>query len=376
MVCFFIFTMDQGIGGHYYSLQTIQKEMPGSRVVVIGYTPPEVYYQNCLFLDLNKLGLLEVLNSASAYSGELEVLHAFDEHSYFFARIISFFKRKKIVLTKCGGKIAGYHPQAEDEVFFTQEDADFYSYRKGARHWVLPNRVSIASLKNRECEVFFEQKSDKVNFLCVARVGGKYKSKILGAIDLVGSLVSKRVDCHLSIIGVPESQSVVDQVRRYVVASNLEVNVSLFLTENFTRDSSRFIHGADIVVGTGRGAMEAMCLGVPTICLVGRDKVPVLVRESNFDRFIYKNFSERVAFDVCPYEESDKIFELIKNSDMRERLRAFYDECARNLFLVDGVCSSYMAVYDKANRESGRFVFDWIANYLYIKYIKWVKFRG
>ncbi|OZS41310.1 hypothetical protein, partial [Photobacterium sanguinicancri] len=53
-VKYLIFSMDQGIGGHFISLDVISRAMVEKpEIICIGYSKPLVEYSNVKFIDLN-----------------------------------------------------------------------------------------------------------------------------------------------------------------------------------------------------------------------------------------------------------------------------------------------------------------------------------
>lgn len=359
---YLIFSMDQGIGGHFISLNVISRAINDDpEVICIGYTKPVVEYANIHFIDLNEVNTITaIFKLKNILENETDLIHCFDEHSYFFGRIVSAFLNIPIVLTKCGGKKPRYYPKVKNLVVFTKEDELIYS-SKGVNCTLIPNRV----VKLNEPKEVIDVGSD-FKVLCIARIGNKYFSKIKQSIELLKFYSDSGISVTLDVIGVIESEDILDKLKEL----SKGYRCTFLTTSKFTQEASRLIVDYDLVVGTGRGVMETF--SYKKLCASANSdlKLPILITNSTFEELFQANFSERAKARISESENEENLLSLINNADYKISIIKDYESIFENYFNVSTAIGSYKMVYHKAVSESWFSLFDFFTNYLYLKYIK------
>jgi len=371
---FFVFTMDQGIGGHYYSLDAISRTFENFKVVIIGYSEPRIDFENAFFIDLKTNGIYQAIQKAKDQVSDCSIYHCFDEHSYFFARIISLIQQVPVVLTKCGGKPLRYYPKATTTVF-SVEDVEHFS-RNNRKVELIPNRIGVLELKQKLPNEIQKEKitsivNDRLCIMCIARIGSRYRAKIESSLEFC-AMMNKDQETCLIIIGSIESPEIIADLKLMASDLGLDKSVSFFTDKNITKDASQYLSLCDLAIGTGRGAMEAMILGKITLCPIATSKLPVLVDQQTFEELFRTNFSGRSSIienEAC--SKKNIMHSLSHDSNVRR----FYRTITKTYFDVEGAKDKYQRIYKSARKESIFSFFDIVANGLYLKYIQRQKLK-
>lgn len=349
-----------GIGGHYYSLKTTAdavSEFSNVFIVSVGTT-------NCpLFSDLpnyhsiiTKQPSIKNIIQLCRFIDEnrIDVIHSFDEHIYLFSRIASLIKGCKIIHTKCGGLLPGrFFPSVDNIVVYSNEDEKYFlshkKFKKARVHFI-PNRVfkinvdyeSISKIKSM-------LPSDLYIFLRISRFSGLHEKSIIASIELIRRLSSLGKPVQLVIIGVIQDKEVYERIK-----SALPDNVFFETRPEYTVNATRLIELADFVIGTGRGAMEAIVHGIPLLSPVKDSETPIFVQPETVQKFLSFNFSERTEL-----EESDlsgnyaKLLDVIDSKEILNDYLTKMSKFSEEYFEIKSALGKYKNLY--ANLPSARF---------------------
>ncbi|MGL6315410.1 hypothetical protein [Vibrio sp. WXL103] len=380
MLVFIAFTMDQGIGGHYYSLKAISEQYDDYKVIIIGHTKPKVNYKNFEYISIKKHGYLGAIRRLQCRVEKSDLMHCFDEHSFAFARVVSMLNKVPIVLTKCGGKPLRYYPSCNAISVFSKEDQRYF-LRQNISTNLIPNRIDIVNLT----EVIAKSSNDVRPFkvssskqgrtaICIARIGSKYQKKIISSIKLSAKLKEKGCLLNVSVVGVLEDRNVLIELEELCISLKVQDRVSFYTSNEITTDAVKWLPFFDFCIGTGRGAMEAICLNVRTLSPVSNLDIPILIDGDSFDSLFSHNFSER---SVSPITESDALEIICNNFNSLDRndARDLYENLSRNYFDLSSVREKYIDLYDKAKLQSFMGIFDIVLNFAYLKYIERQKLK-
>jgi len=372
-VAYFIYTMHTGVGGHYFSLSSIANEIANKIddffVVNIGFDASEVLnkeinrsiYNVKDFLLPNPLTLLHIIKLLK--KEKCNIIHCFDDNSFFYARIASQFLNIPIVLTKCGGPNPKlYYPQSNAVTVFSQEDKQYFNSRDRDVS-LIANRVGSTPFKSSYLQS--SKKSDlsgKV-ILCISRISTAYENKIKQSIIFSRKLREHGITNTLIIIGVIEDPNVYVKLIEFSRFDNI-----MLLTEpTYTTKASEFIHYADLVVGTGRGFMEAALQGKLMLCPDNANKRLAFIDDSNIDLFFSRNFSGRYEadndnftslIDILMNGDTDYKKMIIGYSDSKFSLRVgsekyvqLYLDKPMNKLMIYDLCKHFVFFfYAKANK--------------------------
>ena len=356
-----------GKGGYYYSFRTTVEALSSAAevfIVILGEqaVPPlsnsDIKTYRVAFNGRNlKKTYTEI--KTLVLSERPSVLHAFDPHSYLFCRYIQVFSGIPAFLTKCGGPNPPYYyPGANDLILYSQENLAFFQaqkkYQTAHLHFI-PNRVvPVIEDADRISALREHYKIDEQEavFLRIARFSQHYKESILQAIDLISTLRQKGYRCRLLCIGTIQSQEVFQEIQS--VADKAGDGLSLITENRFTVNAAQLIGVSDVVIGTGRGIMEAASFSKVLLTTLSGARFPVLVREENFEVLFDTNFSPRNA--IASFKEDTElelIAQLVADSGKREQYSRFAAQVFQTYFDINRRVPDFLALYHNAISRKG-----------------------
>ena len=137
----------------------------------------------------------------------------------------------------------------------------------------------------------------------VARVHAAYENSLLQSIEVSKRLNYKGLDVCFVHIGYVQQDKVYDKVKTAVQEANKELGRTIAVTaRDEALDALSYLGMADIVVGTGRAAFEAMLASKPTL-VVGKNGFAGLVSAETVDALAHYNFSGR---NIVRWQDFDK----------------------------------------------------------------------
>lgn len=360
-----------GNGGHNHSLNHISKaieEKAEVKIVSVGLGEPNVLLSNPNYMGKlsfkwwNIWSLNQQLKDLYK-TFKPDVIHCFDGSSALILMAQPFLFGEKIMYTKCGGpnerKMVAQ--VASDVILFSKENYKDHienpRFKKTDIH-LIPNRINAVKTWEVKEQKYIKNTS-KFNFLRVARIGKTYMSSMLQAMNLVEKLnelnISKEI--HLYIIGTVQDETVFNNLNE--IASEKKICCT-FITDEYTKEASKMLYLADAVLGTGRGVMEAMSLGLPTFVPVQGEELPSLLREENFQTFFKTNFSPRGKYqDYNLYNEISISKKLVEDDLFYEESSVFASDIAKEKFILNPqIIHYYLSLYENLIKKPSRaFIF-------------------
>lgn len=346
-------------GGHAYSLGQISSSLYNSSneicILSIGIRESQnfqglpYYYGNIYFNGTNYFrAAREIKNCVSAFSPD--IIHCFDYSCYNVFKSLRLGKQYKFVLNKCGGPNKQDYPIAERVILFSKENQNWFEINakyKKTTFYLIPNRVERVKLEE---QVEVKKTSENIfTFVRIIRIGETYKQSILNSINLIEELNNRGIGVQLYLIGVVQDLEVYKEILRY--SENKKI---IFLTEDkYTKRASKMLYLADAVIATGRGVMEASSLHLPVLSVTNNCRYPVLITESNFERFFEVNFSGRLALSDKELDISN-IERVIMDKKFSNKCGKFMLEKFDILFDVDRAKENYLRVYNDALVDTSR----------------------
>lgn len=295
-----------------------------------------------------------------------EVIHAFDTAGYLFGRLFAGIKKRKIILTKCGGPNPRlYYPLCGDLIVYSHENYEYF--QKYKRPWqrllYLPHRVSDVP-QNRQRITALMKKIDpcRFTFLRVTRIGRIYEETIRRSMHFVSRLNDAGLSTQLIIVGHAQESRVADRLRK---AS--DSHTYIITNDDFTINASSIIDCADAVIGTGRGLMEAACRGRMLFAFAANQEYPVLVTRQNFECFLRANWSMRAycADDqVAPVSE---VLSIIADPSKVDEQKRFAQWLNDQYFNINTAATRLSEVYADVRvelplfRHFADFVMNWFS---------------
>ena len=346
-------------GGHYYSCATLARALSSEEVrtsaLSIGHFAPGGLHHS--LPDALHVGFTGLPTPATWRALEGHVrrlrpthLHAFDLPGALVARLLALRFRLPVVITKPGG-VNEYTPRARDVVAFSGENFEDLARRyKGhdVRLHLIPNRIlpvepdpeRIAALRARLGH-------DRPIILRIARFAPEYLTSIRQTAALARDLSASGQPCHAVIVGGAQAPPVAAEVRALAGP-----DVTVLEEPQFTRNAAALLPVADLVVGTGRGFMEAAVQGRILMTTMAGLRYPLLVDESNFEGLFKTNFSPRNqapgASDAATFEA---VRALLADPAAGERAHAFARTIGRR-FDVREALPTYRALYEGEHRPA------------------------
>lgn len=354
-VVYLIYVAGHGRGGHFYSLlETAEKvgKQIDVTIVSIGVRKSPVLDKfDGNYLHFEDRGLFKTLCALSILAREkgFTTIHAFDTRAFLFARLMSIKENLPLVLTKCGGPNPDrYFPYHSKIVLFSQENKEYFEEKykfQNADFSVIANRVEISRRgqdQSRIDELKSILKPGVPVILRINRIGSTYEKSIKQGINLVKNLAENGVETQLLVIGVVEDQ---DAFERLV--ESVEENVTFVTDERYTVRASELIDIADIVIGTGRGFMEAALLGKTMLSPTENLSLPMLVTKDRIAKVFAKNFSQRYETDLSSEQVLSEIRSLLTGTLDQSELVDVTDFAEEN-FSSAKIFEKYIPVYQNA----------------------------
>jgi glycosyltransferase involved in cell wall biosynthesis len=159
-------------------------------------------------------------------------------------------------------------------------------------------------------------------------------------------------------LGVPQDASVVADVTPFC-----DDTIRVVTEDEYTINASTLVDLADVVVGTGRGLMEAASMAKVLMVPVAGNAYPVLVTPDVFERLYDYNFSVRAVLGDHDEEQTiARMACLLSDDEMRremgKRSRAWYDEH----FAIESVLDKYCLIYKTLTSSSRACPFDFMSH--------------
>lgn len=304
--------------GQYESVEILQLGL--SRISVFSAAKVPVHYELMEAGDTWRSYLKRAV--AAGVATRPTHVQAFDNRSYFFARLIAHAAKAKIFLVRPGGpNPTSYFPRYKDLIVFSGEGRDFFLKRfPKARVHLIPNRVSAVQTDvSRIAELQSELKVDAPILLRISRIGPYYEKSILQNLQLAKALRERGVRVSMVHIGFVEDEATLEKVRSAAGPEDRIVT-----DKKYTSHAARLATIAHAVVGTGRSLMEAAMAGRPVLTPLQGSPYPVLVTPENFEALANTNFSERnVLASVDPEAILGEISAIFSDDVAYDRARSF-----------------------------------------------------
>lgn len=292
-----------GTGGHYYSARDVASVLQAHwrdaqlRIAVLGdLLPGAISNSTVPYVHVSPVGkgLRRYCREAMASADDFAptIVHAYDNKSYFFARLIAYRHGAKRFLTKPGGPDPGVtFPYCPDIVCYSEESLFALRSRRrlrGSRLHLIPNRVALPVPDHARIAALRARIGPGDVLLRICRIGGFHRRSIEQSLALARLMRKEGIQVRAVIIGAPESRSVLESLRAKAEAQDLFVTDS-----SFTVDSAALLDVATYVVGTGRGVVEAALRERWVFVPLADADVPTLVTPSNWRALSSANFSAR-----------------------------------------------------------------------------------
>lgn len=349
-VLFSIFSHHGTPGGHGFSFEHTLYSLKDKLDILIIYVGHKDYQMESLpykkyYFD-NKLSSL--LKARKIIKNEQpEVIHCFDDDSFYFMSLSSLGLSTKKVLTIAGGNPNPKRmPYCEDIILFSQETMNSFGkcirYKNINLHYI-PNRVVPALLTNKS----FPSNSC-YTFLQVIRLNVSKHPQITSTLEFLKIMRDKNINSRLILAGTINSESEKKFIETYVKENNLQDRFTLITDDRVNRGSDLLPY-ADCVIGTGRSVMESIILGKCVLVPVKKTKFPILLDETSFWSLFEYNFSGRTENSFSEDYEMEKIIRITRDNSYRSQNLAIMKKYGEKYFeLTFDVVNKYLKIYQNA----------------------------
>lgn len=363
-----------GIGGHIYDCITTSEaynelNSVGDRVSIcyIGKKISPVIKKSILmkhFIASDNYNYFKVVSSLKKIIKEYDIIQAFDTISFSYARSISFMYNIPIILTKCGGPNVKILPFSLNVLTMSQENYDYLKADKkykASKIELIPNRIETEenTLIDNKSTIFSDLKSKNFKIvLRISRISLYYLTSLLETISIFKRLHALDSKLRLIIIGSIDNQECHNKLIKAINNYNNEIGDTLvyLLTENiYTLNASRYICCSDLVIGTGRCAMEAIAAEIPLFIVLENNSGTILFNKETAAMLEYYNYSGRYSESQTCLLDNYSIYVTIKqilhDKNYKEDITVFYNNYAHSKLFVIAAISKYMNLYRSVNKK-------------------------
>lgn len=382
-VCILVFGAKNGIAGHHYSVHDLAVMLRNSGVLthvcVAGLKEGDHsrILENCsdhYSLDLSRDRLANLCEFRKRIKRErYDAIIPVDEIGCRVVDVLFPIKRPRLIPLKPGWvNSSSWISSTSDFICFSRENFDFFqNHRKYSRtcFHLLPNRViPVEASEKRIAEIKRYLKIDPSAKIVVAAsrvdIGAYGRPGKKAVFESALSLFNQMAGCsdvHLVAMGAPANKISREWLgERYGNAPN----VHQLIDHPCLSEMSAILALGDIVVSTGRTAMESLSLGIPTFMPVQAHGEPILIDDVTLEQFAYSNFSGRaITMDSEYLSQQSGLARQILNDD---RLLAGIKANTRKLFEdnlnVSSVSENYRALITKSEtaRTSLNGLLEWL----------------
>lgn len=375
---YFISSVSNGIGGHYYSLKsTVEALETENECVIVQIGPnrsPVLESMHNVYTITHKkefpisYKVLKKIKDIISFE-KPDVLHAFDIRVLLFVNIFSRAYRIPMITTLCGGPNPVFFPKVDDLILYSMENQRYFKSKKkfsNLKTYLIPNRV-IAPIQDPQSIEKIKQRLDpsaKI-FLRIARISNLHHKSIKQSINLINRLNRDGIRVQLIIIGAIQNHQVYQEI-----LSMCSDNVILLTENEYTIDASRLINVADYVIGTGRSLMEAACCDKILLCPTSNSEIPILIDSDNFLPLFEKNFSERTV--LKDLDETLNYSRILKSITDAEYMRGLHENSLRlskKFFLIMPKVNTFQKIYHGLKPPNNLNLKDILIQMLIVQYL-------
>lgn len=333
-------------GGHTRTAVTIARalEKRGHKVIFIvgeGCNPAVIKAAGFEMETIRKdwLGRWAGLDARIADIDErydLHVLHAFDLAPAELNRACR--PHLEFAYTRCGGWAPPTFPPVRPLIVLSEELRDGMVPVTGLAAediHVIPARVDVSAAEKPVDTALgdaFRRKyglaEDCHVVLRVARLSPELENGILQGMDAVARLHQEGLNTCFVHIGYAYLQLSKRRVRARLEEINRRCGCTVAVSaQDEAADGAAYVDMADVVLGTGRSAFEAMIRSKPAM-VVGDRGFAGVVREDTVGNIAYYNFSGRnipttLDYDASVTQTADELRKLLQDEHYRRRVGEF-----------------------------------------------------
>lgn len=268
---------------------------------------------------------------------KIDLVHCFDGLAITQVASVCKYLNLRCFFTLCGGPPQKFMLSVCPTICLSQEGKDRLiqiTKLKNNDIKVIPARIDLSeAIAPVDHQLLYDFRTkyalphDARVVLRIARIGLAYITGIFQAIDAVADLYTKGYPVRFVHIGYVQDQYLYRVLKEKIEAVNARCGTNVVITaQDEASYASRYIGLADIVIGVGRSAFEAMSLKKPVI-VIGKDWFAGAVSADTVNILAYYNFSGRNAmrmtFDASVLALRDALRRLMDDVHYYASLSAF-----------------------------------------------------
>lgn len=319
-VLYVITSRGKGTGGHHFSLRDLTARMRAHAdvhiAVVADRFPPSLEgVPDTTWLPWGALRGTATLGGLLGLVRRFRPthLHSYDPLALQLTRLVSLWTRLPLVHTTCGGPTPRRNvPRNRDVILFSEENRSALAANPrmaGCRLHLIASRVNPVQVDPARVEALrahLALRPDEQVVLRINRFVHNYLPAMEQALALGRLMREGGQPTRVVLLG-----SIGDADVASALAERAEAGVSLVHDATFTHNAAALLPIADVVLGTGRGLMEAACLGRVVFAPVADRQMPALLAADTVDALAHANFSPRA-----------RLPDALDDAALRERARA------------------------------------------------------
>jgi len=348
-----------GQGGHIQSLLNIITEIKErddrKKIYLIGPSGSKIEHFQSIgvnYIQLNKKSRLQLINliefSFKIFSlsvrNRIDVIHSMDYESLKPSIISNIFLNKILIFTKAGGPPISKklkYPYVSKLIVFSKELIDnfFVNQKHLAKNTVLiKERISVNK---------FSQIKNQTNKMLIAMRFDSQKKIMLD--NLFDELKKLKIDnpIQMDLCGEGPLLSHYKAIGKIIVKNNRNIKLNFLGEISSINKLNDLYNNSFLVIGHGRGIMEAMALGKAVVLLHYDAKGSSLILKNNIEGIAQYNFSGRKV-NRGSLSLSETIEEHFRNHGFLKKIGIYNKKYIKNNYDIGIGVNKLLNVYKDA----------------------------
>lgn len=310
---------------------------------------------------------------AAVIKGKFDIIHAMDYKSLYPSFIAASILGKPFIFTKAGGTVPSYRiPPCESVIVFSKELLN--GMRK--KHTNIVNELTLNKARI-DTDQFFPDNTiithkKALHIFMAMRLEEGKRPWLTAVIEGVKQLIDENIDFRFLLAGDGALRYEVEKQMYEINKLQGEGSMQMLGAITSQEEMRTQYNAANIVVGHGRGILEAMACQRPVICL-GEQGGVTLVEPSTVEMISEYNFSGR---HIKFYPETSNRFSCVikmlysnpaKMNDLAEFYKQYISEEYSAKIGAQKLSQIYTAIGTKLVEKKAMVRFSWIGREIILR---------
>jgi glycosyltransferase involved in cell wall biosynthesis len=314
----------------------------------------------------------------------IDIIHAHEFHSIMRAFLAAIRLRKGFVFTQPGGpNTPKIGPKKTDTVLFSQENMDYHKRAGKENLHLIRARMDTTEYYPAQVDENFVKKdlfpASGKKIAMAVRLFETKRASLESVVEAARIFAGMSEPPRICVAGEGPMLSQLQEESRRINIASTAGPVLCFIGPIFKpEDMARFYNYSDLVIGSGRGILEAMACGKPVVIL-GENHEAEVVGPGNIEEIAHYNFSGRHFRQRKKSCEtlSDLLKRLAKDTDQMRQLGEHSIEYIRSKMDARIGTEQLVEVYDKAIERKSVLadLFVWYIDTMYHSLLETTKRR-